>query len=360
MSKGSSGGNGSISKLANSLLGPKTQQNQSFAGPSSSLLSNSQQQQFNQFLSASSASAGIDTMIMDPQSISAPIFYHPNGNSVPTLQPHQIQNNTWNKEFIQNDPIQHYQIADSGEIQYPAAIENGWHLEFASQPSTNNSIPAQNNHAPIHPVIGPLHHRPVYQPSSFLRSQMQPLPNEQINEIDWNIEFEARQREMKTEQKTEEESKNVIAVDEKDALAKTAGVLADIIQESSNPKFQNSKFLTMMQQLRDKEIAIEGDKVVQQIPPVEAASATQPELQDMNRIYQNTRTELKHDSGSFAQTNKIPSSFEMAQEFLTSNGQGSAKNWEEDFMAQGTKFQGSLIFFFVFRFYLLTIPDSLL
>lgn len=50
----------------------------------------------------------------------------------------------------------------------------------------------------------------------------------------------------------------------KAALARTAGLLIQAVSDSANPKFKQSKFMEFMKQLRDGEVAIEGNKVVEQ------------------------------------------------------------------------------------------------
>lgn len=47
-----------------------------------------------------------------------------------------------------------------------------------------------------------------------------------------------------------------------DALARTAGYLLDSVSTNTDPKFQNSQFLKLMQQFRDREAIVEGDKIV--------------------------------------------------------------------------------------------------
>ena len=49
---------------------------------------------------------------------------------------------------------------------------------------------------------------------------------------------------------------------EADELARTAGQLLDNLKHERSEKFQNSKFMELMRQLRDKEIRVEGDKMV--------------------------------------------------------------------------------------------------
>ncbi|RDL41757.1 uncharacterized protein BP5553_01736 [Venustampulla echinocandica] len=47
-----------------------------------------------------------------------------------------------------------------------------------------------------------------------------------------------------------------------DALARTASQLLDNVQDDQSSKFQNSNFLRLMRQLRDKEVTVKGDKIV--------------------------------------------------------------------------------------------------
>ena len=46
-----------------------------------------------------------------------------------------------------------------------------------------------------------------------------------------------------------------------DELSRTAGLLVDAVKEENNPKFQNSAFLALMRQFRDKEMVIDGNVV---------------------------------------------------------------------------------------------------
>jgi hypothetical protein len=47
-----------------------------------------------------------------------------------------------------------------------------------------------------------------------------------------------------------------------DALARTAGQLLDSVRNNQSAKFQNSEFLELMRQLRDKEVVVKGDNIV--------------------------------------------------------------------------------------------------
>ena len=48
-----------------------------------------------------------------------------------------------------------------------------------------------------------------------------------------------------------------------DELSRTAGLLIQSVSHESNPKFKNSQFLGLMRQLRDREMVVEGNDLVQ-------------------------------------------------------------------------------------------------
>src|SRR5947207_3376860 len=50
--------------------------------------------------------------------------------------------------------------------------------------------------------------------------------------------------------------------EDSDALARTAGQLLDSVRHNQSQKFQESNFLALMRQLRDREVRVEGDKIV--------------------------------------------------------------------------------------------------
>ena len=50
--------------------------------------------------------------------------------------------------------------------------------------------------------------------------------------------------------------------DEADELARTAGQLLENVRADQSQKFRESNFLSLMRQLRDREVRVEGDKLV--------------------------------------------------------------------------------------------------
>ncbi len=60
-------------------------------------------------------------------------------------------------------------------------------------------------------------------------------------------------------QKSGEEGEDA---DDAEELARTAGQLLENVKGDQSQKFQESNFLSLMRQLRDKEVRVEGDKLV--------------------------------------------------------------------------------------------------
>jgi peroxin-5 len=53
---------------------------------------------------------------------------------------------------------------------------------------------------------------------------------------------------------------------ENDDLARTAGQLLDSVQENTSTKFQNSTFLALMRKIRDHEVVVEDNDMVEARP----------------------------------------------------------------------------------------------
>ncbi|KAK4907429.1 hypothetical protein LTR49_023532 [Elasticomyces elasticus] len=72
--------------------------------------------------------------------------------------------------------------------------------------------------------------------------------------------FEPRQRELAAEE--EAMNQEVQSRAEADALAATAEELLSKVQDNQSDKFRNSQFLSLMRKLRDREVKVQGDKMV--------------------------------------------------------------------------------------------------
>jgi hypothetical protein len=66
----------------------------------------------------------------------------------------------------------------------------------------------------------------------------------------------------------EEQKEEIREEDNPDELARTAGQLLDSVSDNTSQKFQESTFLALMRRLRDREVRVEGDKMVEVSVPV--------------------------------------------------------------------------------------------
>ncbi|KAI8917057.1 hypothetical protein DFJ77DRAFT_459010 [Powellomyces hirtus] len=89
----------------------------------------------------------------------------------------------------------------------------------------------------------------------------------------WASEFAHADAQSWINEFKEQEGIEINSGNSKEALSQTAGMLLDAVAGSANPKFQDSKFLSFMKQLRDQEVSIEGNKVVEQVTPFGAAES---------------------------------------------------------------------------------------
>jgi peroxin-5 len=89
-----------------------------------------------------------------------------------------------------------------------------------------------------------------------------------------------------------------------DALARTAGELLSSVSSATNPKFASSTFMDLMRKLRDHEVAVEGDKVVEQIQP------------SVERDVKGKGRAIDPSSSSFAATTSSGPGFASAEKSL--------------------------------------------
>jgi hypothetical protein len=85
--------------------------------------------------------------------------------------------------------------------------------------------------------------------------------------------------EQQAEPKKEEEQQR--ASDE-DEMAATAGRLLERVADNTSEKFQNSQFLELMRRLRDHEVRVEEDKIVEVIGQASASPSTSMQQQTQN------------------------------------------------------------------------------
>ncbi|KAG6837504.1 hypothetical protein H0H93_008429 [Arthromyces matolae] len=83
--------------------------------------------------------------------------------------------------------------------------------------------------------------------------------------ISWDTEFRNQEAALNQapplQEQVSEQTTHPVSHDSDD-LARTAGMLLDNVKNEQNPKFQNSQFLNLMRQLRDRDIIVEGNQMV--------------------------------------------------------------------------------------------------
>ncbi|KAI8063841.1 hypothetical protein BC940DRAFT_306524 [Gongronella butleri] len=112
--------------------------------------------------------------------------------------------------------------------------------------------------------------RPAYMPSmQQQQGPMAAITQEDKAAFDRAFDDAAKQMEQKETAATQEDWASEFAEQEQrdsesnDALARTAAMLLDSVDVNENPKFKNSQFMSLMQKLRDREVHVEGDKMVE-------------------------------------------------------------------------------------------------
>ena len=109
-------------------------------------------------------------------------------------------------------------------------------------------------------------HDPAFDTASLLGPSIQrpPQPTEAIidaspqDPIGSDLILEEAENRAKGKGKQPEGS-----ADEADELARTAGTLLENLQHDHSQKFKQSSFLSLMRQLRDHQVRVEGDQLVE-------------------------------------------------------------------------------------------------
>ncbi|KAL8990123.1 MAG: hypothetical protein Q9177_001143 [Variospora cf. flavescens] len=92
---------------------------------------------------------------------------------------------------------------------------------------------------------------------------------------------------------------------EADELAKTAGLLLENVKHDQSTKFQESSFLSLMRQLRDKEAKVEGDNIISVEQPLHPGGPGYPNGLPANEEVERPR---QHRNGSLVQPQPTTSS----------------------------------------------------
>ncbi|XP_006460809.1 hypothetical protein AGABI2DRAFT_117731 [Agaricus bisporus var. bisporus H97] len=168
-----------------------------------------------------------------------------------------------------------------------AAATAGWAADFMTMNVDQGAVQkqVQGSNGSVGPVQmqqnpGDLIHSPSplmqnWSPMRFgmqgymPQTPMQPQQQQQGSssrfgdEISWDKEFTAQEMQF-TNPTTSEVQETTHKPDfNGDELARTAAMVIENLKHETNPKFQNSQFMGFMKQLRDGEVIVDGDKVVE-------------------------------------------------------------------------------------------------
>ncbi|KAL7752952.1 hypothetical protein RI367_001403 [Sorochytrium milnesiophthora] len=135
------------------------------------------------------------------------------------------------------------QAQQQQQQQHPAAER--WAHEFASGPFQQPQISAET-HAALD--------------QAFEQARAQPQPQQ------WAQEFGEQQEQQQQHDSWANEFAQQSSTSDGDQLARTADSVLQSI-ETDDPRFSRSEFMEFMRKLRDREVVVEGDKVVQNTQP---------------------------------------------------------------------------------------------
>ncbi|KAI8984687.1 hypothetical protein BDF20DRAFT_834174 [Mycotypha africana] len=172
----------------------------------------------------------------------------------------------WASDFMAHQGLPLPQNEQFGEFEkiynspQQAVPHHAWQEEFHSlQPQQQQQ---QQHHHQQQYRHQPALNLSLHERQAFERAFDEARQNAPSN---WEQEFVAKEHDAWASEfeQLEKNDTQVTANNDNDALAKTAGMLLDSVDVESNPKFKNSQFMNLMRRLRDSEVAIEGDRMVE-------------------------------------------------------------------------------------------------
>lgn len=188
------------------------------------------------------------------------------------------------------DDFQKLQISERGPVAHPNQFQEplhrtgtaDWQNEFSRQPQQSTTVPGITGYRPGMAGMefaGPSHFQSYHDaPQTHGPAAAETFDESAFEaafaEARAEIELQENQSEQREEHETTEPfpaqadrigSDRIPAhqegINEADELAKTAGELLDSVSHDTSQKFKQSNFLALMRQLRDREVAVDGDKL---------------------------------------------------------------------------------------------------
>lgn len=156
----------------------------------------------------------------------------------------------WANDFMQH---QHQQGPPQQFDEFEKIYQQAQHSQIIRGNNWNEEFEAFQASHPGHVLT-------QHERAAFDRAFDEAKQGSQVN---WEQEFAAQENSWATEFEEQQKEAPVVANNDNEALARTAAMLLDSVDTESNPKFKNSQFMNLMRKLRDSEVAIEGDKMVE-------------------------------------------------------------------------------------------------
>ncbi|KAH8814747.1 hypothetical protein DL96DRAFT_1624811 [Flagelloscypha sp. PMI_526] len=163
------------------------------------------------------------------------------------------------------------------------AIATGWASDFLHSTPQMNVTPVEKVSHPISSQMNasrswtPTYASPHYQSPQFMgpmamqgppiqmQHQQASLPMSQNDQVSWDQAFLSRETPTVVAE-PQSQSRSTIE-SEGDDLSRTAALLLQHVSQETNPKFAQSQFLSLMQKLRDREVIVEDNKVIENPNP---------------------------------------------------------------------------------------------
>jgi hypothetical protein len=184
--------------------------------------------------------------------VNSPHHHHQGFSSPPPPQP-QLD---WASDF------QRLEISAQQPQSQNWALEFAQRLEAKSQPMSFSSAPAQNGYMGMGmgTTVQQQQEEFMFDDSAFEQA-FASAEREVADFFAERPETTAPVPEPFVEEK--EKGKEKEKEREGDELARTAGQLLDSVQENTSAKFRNSNFLALMRRIRDREVVVEGNDMVE-------------------------------------------------------------------------------------------------
>jgi peroxin-5 len=93
------------------------------------------------------------------------------------------------------------------------------------------------------------------------------------NKASWEEEFQKQESILAVSKQLQEQVQQQRPAVDHDELSLTAGLVLEAVREEQNPKFKNSAFISLMQNLRDRELVLEGNEFVEASQAIRAPTA---------------------------------------------------------------------------------------